>query len=45
MATLDLTKYGIVDVKEIIHNPSYEQLFAEETKPDWKVLKKDKLRN
>ena len=32
MATLDLTKYGIVDVKEIIHNPSYEQLFAEETK-------------
>ncbi len=33
MATLDLSKYGIVGVKEIIHNPSYEQLFAEETKP------------
>ncbi len=33
MALLDLSKYGIKDVKEIIHNPSYEQLFAEETKP------------
>ena len=32
MATLDLSKYGIVDVKEILHNPSYEVLFAEETK-------------
>ena len=33
MATLDLSKYGIKDVKEIIHNPSYDVLFAEETKP------------
>ncbi len=32
MATLDLTKYGITGVTEIVHNPSYEQLFAEETK-------------
>ena len=32
MAKLDLSKYGIQDVKEIIHNPSYEVLFAEETK-------------
>lgn len=32
MATLDLSKYGIKDVKEIIHNPSYDVLFAEETK-------------
>ena len=23
MANLDLSKYGIKDVKEIIHNPSY----------------------
>ena len=30
---LDLTKYGITDVKEIIHNPSYEELFAAETDP------------
>ena len=33
MANLDLSKYGIKDVKEIIHNPSYDVLFAEETKP------------
>ena len=33
MATLDLTKYGITGAVEILHNPSYEQLFAEETKP------------
>ena len=32
MATLDLTKYGITGVKEIVHNPSYEVLFEEETK-------------
>ena len=32
MATLDLSKYGIQDVKEILHNPSYEVLFEEETK-------------
>ena len=32
MANLDLSKYGIVDVKEVLHNPSYEVLFAEETK-------------
>ena len=29
MANLDLSKYGITDVKEILHNPSYEVLFAE----------------
>ena len=33
MANLDLTKYGINDVKEIIYNPSYEQLFEDETDP------------
>ena len=31
MKQVDLTKYGITDVKEIIHNPSYEELFAAET--------------
>jgi len=30
---LDLAKYGITDVKEIYYNPSYNFLFAEETKP------------
>ena len=34
MTKLDLSKYGITDVKEIIHNPSYEQLFKEETNPN-----------
>ncbi len=34
MATIDLSKYGIVGVTEIVHNPSYDQLFAEETKPE-----------
>lgn len=30
--TIDLTKYGINDVQEIIYNPSYDLLFEEETK-------------
>lgn len=29
----ELGELGIYDVKEIVHNPSYEQLFEEETKP------------
>ncbi len=33
MANLDLSKYGITGVTEIVHNPSYDQLFQEETKP------------
>ena len=33
MATLDLTKYGITGAVEVLHNPSYDVLFAEETKP------------
>src|SRR5574344_1584637 len=32
MAKLDLTKYGITGATEVLHNPSYETLFAEETK-------------
>ena len=32
MANLDLSKYGITDAVEVLHNPSYEVLFAEETK-------------
>ena len=34
MANLDLTKYGITGATEIVHNPSYELLFEEETKPE-----------
>lgn len=33
MKNLDLSVYGIEDVTEILYNPSYEQLFEEETKP------------
>ena len=33
MAKLNLEKYGITGVTEIVHNPSYELLFEEETKP------------
>ena len=32
MAKIDLSKYGITDVVEILHNPSYETLYEEETK-------------
>ena len=32
MANIDLAKYGITGVTEIVHNPSYEVLFEEETK-------------
>ncbi|MBQ9334914.1 MAG: phosphoenolpyruvate carboxykinase (ATP), partial [Lachnospiraceae bacterium] len=31
---IDLTKYGINDVKEIVYNPSYELLYDEEMKSD-----------
>ena len=31
---LDLTKYGITGTTEIVHNPSYELLFEEETKKE-----------
>ena len=33
MAKLDLTKYGITGATEIVHNPSYEELFVAETDP------------
>ncbi|MCI1780224.1 MAG: phosphoenolpyruvate carboxykinase (ATP) [Bacteroidales bacterium] len=32
MSKIDLSKYGIKDVKEILRNPSYERLYEEETK-------------
>ena len=34
MKSVDLSKYGITGVTEIVHNPSYELLFEEETKPE-----------
>ena len=42
MATLDLTKYGI-EGAEIIYNPSYEQLFEDETNPNLTGYEKGQL--
>ena len=43
MSTIDLSKYGIHDVKEILHNPSYELLFEEETKEGLEGYEKGQL--
>lgn len=43
MKNLDLSKYGIVDVKEIVHNPSYEQLFEAEMEPGLEGFEKGQL--
>ncbi|MCR5319851.1 MAG: phosphoenolpyruvate carboxykinase (ATP), partial [Lachnospiraceae bacterium] len=32
MANIDLTKYGITGTTEIVHNPSYDELYKEEMK-------------
>ena len=32
MANIDLTQYGITGTTEIVHNPSFDELFKEETK-------------
>ena len=39
MANVDLTKYGITGTTEIVHNPSYETLFEEETKAALRVTR------
>lgn len=43
MKNLDLTKYGIQNVHEIVYNPSYEQLFEEEMKPGLEGFEKGQL--
>ena len=43
MSKIDLTKYGITDVKEIVHNPSYELLFEEEMNPNLEGFEKGQL--
>ncbi len=40
MSQLDLTKYGIMNAKEIIHNPSFEELFVAETDPSLEGFEK-----
>ena len=43
MAELNLTRYGITGTKEILYNPSYETLFAEENKPELEGYEKGQL--
>ncbi len=43
MKNLDLSRYGITDVKEIVYNPSYKQLFEEETKPGLEGFEKGQV--
>ena len=43
MEKLDLSKYGIKNVQEIVYNPSYEQLFEEELKPGLEGFEKGQL--
>ena len=34
MSKIDLTKYGITGTTEVVYNPSYEDLYKEEVKPE-----------
>ncbi len=43
MKNLNLVKYGIQNIKEIVHNPSYEQLFEEEMRSDLEGFEKGQL--
>ena len=43
MAEINLSKYGINGTTEIVHNPSYEMLFEEETKPDLEGYEKGQV--
>ena len=43
MAELNLTKYGITGTTEIVHNPSYDELFVEETKPELEGYEKGQV--
>ncbi|MGB0238302.1 MAG: phosphoenolpyruvate carboxykinase (ATP) [Cycloclasticus sp.] len=43
--TIDLSQYGITDAKEIIHNPSFDLLFEEETREDLTGYEKGTVSN
>ncbi|KSV57585.1 phosphoenolpyruvate carboxykinase (ATP) [Acetivibrio ethanolgignens] len=43
MMKIDLTQYGITGTTEIVHNPSYEFLFTEETKPELEGFEKGQV--
>ena len=40
---IDLDRYGILDVKEVVHNPSYELLYKEEMRSDLNGYEKGQL--
>ncbi len=43
MAEINLSKYGISGTTEIVHNPSYETLFEEETRPELEGFEKGQV--
>ncbi len=43
MSKIDLSKYGITGVTEIVHNPSYEELFVAEMDPSLEGFEKGQL--
>ena len=43
MANIDLSKYGITGVTEILYNPTYEVLYNEETKPGLEGFEKGQV--
>ena len=43
MDKMDLKKYGITGVTEIVYNPSYDELFREETKKGLRGYEKGQL--
>ena len=43
MDMIDLKKYGITNVKEIVYNPSYEELFEAEMDPSLEGFEKGQL--
>ncbi len=43
MAQIDLSKYGITDTVEIVHNPSYVELFKAEMDPTLEAYEKGQL--
>lgn len=45
MPKMDLSKYGIKNVKEVLYNPTYEVLYNEETKPELTGYDKGQLPN
>ena len=43
MSQIDISKYGITDVKEIVYNPSYDVLFKDETDPSLEGYEKGQV--